>query len=149
MEIWYHFFFIFAEAGSAGKEKFGTEVVVLRLVEGLPKNQNLRVFFDNWFSTLSLICQLRSMGILATGTFRSNRIVACQLMAEKDLKNEGHGIFDYRIEENTGTYLVESFDNKCVMVGFTYAGVEATTTLERRKKKFKSNAEEKSSSAMS
>ena len=70
-------------------------------------------------------------------------------MAEKDLKNKGHGVFDYRIVKNTGTYLVELFDNKCVLVGYTYAGVEATTTLEGRRKKFKCNAEEESSSAMS
>ena len=109
---------------------------MFRLVEGLPKNQNLRVFLDNSFFTFSLLSQLRSMRILATGTLRSNRIVACQLMAEKDPKNEDHGVFDYRIEENTCTHSLKSFDIK-------------STTLERRRKKFKCNAEEESSSAMS
>ena len=57
-------------------------------------------------------------------------------MAEKDLKNEDYGVFHYRIEENACTHLLKLFDNK-------------STTLERRRKKFKCNAEEKSSSAMS
>ena len=120
------FIFIFAEASSADRVKCGTEVAEFRSVEGLPKNQNLRVFLDNSFFTLSLLFQLRSMGILATATLRSNKIVACQLMAEKDLKNEDYGVFHYRIEENTCTHLLKSFDNK-------------STTLERRRKKFKCN----------
>ena len=84
-------FFIYAGARSAGTESCGAQDIVLRLVEGVPKNKNFRIFFDNWFSTFSLLCELRNRCILATGTFHSNRIGGCPLMSEKDLKKEGRG----------------------------------------------------------
>ena len=55
---------------------------VLRFTEQLPKDQNYRLFFDNWFSTFPLLINLYSMGILATATSRSNRIPGCPLMAD-------------------------------------------------------------------
>ena len=124
-------FFIYAGARSAGTESCGAEDVVLHLVEGVPKNKNFRIFFDNWFSTLSLLCELRNRGILATGTFRSSRIGGCPLMSEKDLKKEGRGSYDYRTDQNTGTHLLKWFDNKCVLLGSTYSGVKASSTVQR------------------
>jgi len=32
--------------------------IVLRLVDGLPKRQNYKIFMDNWFTSLSLMCAL-------------------------------------------------------------------------------------------
>ena len=40
-------FFIYAGARSVGTESCGAQDVVLRLVEGVPKNKNFRIFFDN------------------------------------------------------------------------------------------------------
>ena len=56
------------------------------LLEEIPMNQNYRVFFDNWFSTLPLLIKLHSMGILSTAKLRSNRVVGCPLMSDKGLK---------------------------------------------------------------
>ena len=56
-------FFLYAGKHSAGAENCGAEKSVLRLVENIPKNQNFRVYFDNWFSTLALLDKLDSMGI--------------------------------------------------------------------------------------
>ena len=50
---------------------------------------------------------------------------------KKDLKKEGRGAYDHRLDQNTGTHLVKWFDNECVLVGSNFAVVEATTTLER------------------
>ena len=107
-------FFIYAGPKSAGREKCGAGDTVLRLVEELPKNRNFQIFIDIWFSTLSLFSELRSMGILVTGTFRSNRLAGSS-MVEKDLKKQGRGSFDYR----TGS----KFWNN--------SGVECTDTVER------------------
>ena len=86
---------------------------------------------DNWFSTLLLLSELKTMGILSIVTFRSNRLGGCPLMSEKDLKKCGCGSFDYRTDYNTGTQLLKLFDNKCVVVGSSFAGVECTNTVER------------------
>jgi len=42
--------------------------IVLRLVEGLPMGQNYKMFMDNWFTSFSLMCALKEIGILALGT---------------------------------------------------------------------------------
>ena len=115
-------FFIYAGARSAGTESSGAQDVVLHSVEGVPKNKNFRIFFYIWFSTLSLLCELRNRDILDTGTFLSNRIGGCPLMSEKDLKKEGRDSYDYRTDQNTGTHLLKWFDNKCVLLGSTYSG---------------------------
>ncbi|KAJ8887401.1 hypothetical protein PR048_013616 [Dryococelus australis] len=42
--------------------------IALRLVECILENQNLMLFFDNWFSSLPLFTVLADMGIGALGT---------------------------------------------------------------------------------
>ena len=46
--------------------------VVLRLVEHLPKHVGHKVYFDNLFTSLNLVQQLKSEGIWSLGTVRSN-----------------------------------------------------------------------------
>ena len=91
-------FFMYGGKHNAGAKRCGAEESVLHLVEELPKHKNFRVYFDNWFSTLPLLIKLYSFGILATATFRSNRIGLYPLMCDKHLKSEGRGSFDYRVD---------------------------------------------------
>ena len=73
----------------------------------MPKHKDFRIFFDNWFSTLQLLNELKTMGILGTGTFRNNRIGKCPLLSEKELKSQGRGSWDYRPEfRNTFSKMV-------------------------------------------
>ena len=78
-----------------------------QLLEEIPKNQNYRVFFDNWFSTLPLLIKLHSMGILSAATLRSNRIVGCPLMSDKDLRATGSGSFDYHVDLSSSLRVVK------------------------------------------
>ncbi len=48
--------------------------VVVRLCQHLPYNNSHQLFFDNWFTTLDLLIYLKSKGILACSTVRSNRL---------------------------------------------------------------------------
>ena len=133
--------FFYAGQKSAGREKCGASEVALRLIEQLPKNQNLQLFMDNWFSTLSLLSALKTMGILSIATFCSNRLGGCQLMSKNDLKKHSHGSDDYQIDYNTRTHLLKWCDNKCVVVGSSFAEVECTNTAKKydlaQKKKVK------------
>ena len=52
-------------------------------------------------------------------------------MSEKDLKKRVRVSFDYRTIYNNRTYFLKWFDNKCVVVGSSFAGVEWTDTVER------------------
>ncbi|XP_036347282.1 piggyBac transposable element-derived protein 1-like, partial [Rhagoletis pomonella] len=47
--------------------------VVLYLAQNLPKHKNFKLYFDNWFTSVSLLIALKEMGIFATGTIRKNR----------------------------------------------------------------------------
>ncbi|XP_065652995.1 piggyBac transposable element-derived protein 2-like [Hydra vulgaris] len=71
------------------------------------------------------------MGILATGTFRNNRIGKCPLLSEKELKSQGRGSWDNRVDQNSGIHLVKWFDNKAVTLGSTHAGVTGSIKVKR------------------
>ncbi|XP_049306580.1 piggyBac transposable element-derived protein 1-like isoform X2 [Bactrocera dorsalis] len=72
--------------------------IVLFLSSNLPVNQNFKLFFDNWFSSISLMIALKEKGILAVGTIRSNRLKNCALISEKDLQKRGRGSSDFKYE---------------------------------------------------
>ena len=111
---------------SAGNKKTGALESVLRFVEQLSKNQNYRLFFDNWFSTFPLLINLYSMGIFATATSRSNRIAGFPLMADKDSKSPGQGSFDYSSGLNSLLCVLKWFDNKGVIVASIFSCVAAS-----------------------
>ena len=68
------------------------------------------------------------MGILATATFRMNRLAGCPLMCDKDLKKEGRGSFDYRTDMISTLRVIKWHDNKAVTVVSTFGGVGALPT---------------------
>lgn len=65
---------------SAEKKDFGLGGdVVLNLTElaKLPSHNGVKIYFDNFFTSLSLLRHLRQLGYYATGTIRANRIENC------------------------------------------------------------------------
>ena len=98
-------FFIYSGTNTLGGAQCSCEDIVLRLIEYLHAHQNFRLFLDNWFSTISLMQKLNKEGILVTATFRLNRIGHCPLTAERELKHQGRGSFDYRSDQNSGFIL--------------------------------------------
>ena len=70
-------------SGSSSKIKCTGSNIVMKLLETLPKGENYKLFFDNWFCTLDLLLQLKEMKILTTATIRMDRIKGCPLVAEK------------------------------------------------------------------
>ena len=64
--------------------------VVYRLTRFLPENGNYKVFFDNIFTSIQLIIDLKNDGIWAVGTIRKDRLKGAQhyLLSEKDLKKK-------------------------------------------------------------
>ena len=63
--------------------------IMLRLLDGLRKGQNYKVFTDNWFTSFSLMCALKEMGILALGTVRISRLPGCSLKTDQVMKKLG------------------------------------------------------------
>ena len=57
-------FFLRRGKNSTGGNSFSAGAIVLKLSDRIPRNQGFRIFFDNWFSTLDLMVQLKAMGTL-------------------------------------------------------------------------------------
>ena len=80
--------------------------IVIKLCETLPKKANHIIYFDNYFNFLELQLALKSEGIWSVGTIRANRLRGCNLKTEKDLRKEGGGSSDSKVDANSGLAVV-------------------------------------------
>ena len=105
------------------------ESVVLRLVEGL-KNTHATIFFDNFFSSPTLIQKLFDDGLYGIGTVRKDRKHMPNLKADKELKR-GESQFLYHKNVMVSKWM----DNRGVlMVGSAVDEFDTTSTVQRRAK---------------
>nr|XP_039255146.1 piggyBac transposable element-derived protein 3-like [Styela clava] len=105
--------------------------IVLRLVREMPRGLNYKCYFDNWFTSLELIAELKQMGILAVGTIGKNRLRNCKVKDDKELGKAGRGSYEILYETTTGLRVVKWYDNKAVLLASSYAGVEPVDKCER------------------
>lgn len=105
--------------------------VVLEMVSTLPDGHNFKVFADNFFTSLALVLELKQRSIFYVGTIRLNRMKQCPLLVVKDLKKQGRGSFDHRLDINSGVIAVSWFDNRAVNLVSSYVGVEPLHTVRR------------------
>ena len=69
--------------------------VVMSLTEDRVKaHRNYRLFFDNYFSSSSLIQELYTKGIYCTGTVRANRVGSLPIKPNSELVKQGRGAMD-------------------------------------------------------
>lgn len=115
--------------------------VVMRLVEQLLHGQNVRCYMDNYFSSLALYRELKALGILASGTIRSNRLHGCPLKSDKDLKKEGRGSYDSKVTEHGDVVIVRWHDNGPVNMISTLVGVGKPTKVKRWSEALKQHVE--------
>lgn len=110
--------------------------VVVRLAREIPINQNYRLFFDNYYTSLPLIEFLSHRGILALGTVRRNRIPNCKLPEEKQLKRQPRGTSVEQVASYNGIdiSLVAWRDNKIVHLVSNFAGKNPTSVVRRFEK---------------
>ncbi|KAH8035585.1 hypothetical protein HPB51_007768 [Rhipicephalus microplus] len=105
--------------------------VVMRLVESLPKAQNIKCYMDNYFTSVKLFLELKKIGILASGTIRGNRLAGCVMKTDKEMKKEGRGSYDERVSQNDEVVLVRWQDNGTVNMASTHLGVGNIGTVRR------------------
>ena len=65
--------------------------VVLQLVSNLPKSQSYDLFFDNFFTSFSLLEKLTELGHFGTGAIKENCVDKRVLKNSVDMKKEGRG----------------------------------------------------------
>lgn len=105
--------------------------IVMRLIKNLPKLMNFKCYFDNYFTSIGLLRELKALGIWATGTIRANRLQGCPLKTDKQLKQEGRGSFDAKVTEEGDVTVVRWQDNGVVNVASTFVGVGQPSNVRR------------------
>lgn len=80
---------------------------------------------------MPLFRELKSLGILSSGTIRANRLLGCQLRSEKELKKEGRGSYDSKIAEEEDVVIVRWHDNGPVNMISTVVGLGNITKVNR------------------
>ncbi|CAK1582202.1 unnamed protein product [Parnassius mnemosyne] len=111
--------------------------VVVRLSRMIPRHQNYRLYFDNYFTSLHLLEYLAKEGILGLGTIRRNRIPDCKLSSEKEIMKKDRGYSEEYIADVNGVDVstVVWKDNKLVTLASTFTGLNPISEVRRYDKK--------------
>ena len=124
--------------------------IVLRLTKILARHINHKVYYDNWFSSVSLLVELEKMGIQSLGTVRPNRLPGCNFSSDKAMKQQGRGALEEKIAnvEDIRVLAIKWYDNKPVHLLSSFAGAYPTSAVRRWDKKEKKNVEVQCPSAV-
>jgi hypothetical protein len=116
-----------------GKEddKEGTlaENVVLRLISKINLVEH-RLFSDNFFTTISLLIQLKKKNIGATGTIKTNR----KLFPKELLRKEQLQLGEYKYYTSNQISVVKWQDKEPVFISSNFFDSEETATVTRTEK---------------
>ena len=98
-------------------------VVVIRLVENLPKNVGHKLYMDNLFTGILLFKHLKSQGIWAIATITGNRLKSAEriLESKKQLPKD----------TNTNITVLRWLDNGIVQLTSTFMGPELDDLVKR------------------
>lgn len=107
--------------------------VVMRLARMIPRNQNFKLYFDNYFTSLRLMEYLAKEGILSLGTIRRNRIPDCKLSSEKVILKKERGYSEEYVADVNGIDVstVAWKDNRIVNLASTFAGQKPESDVRR------------------
>ncbi|KAH7979204.1 hypothetical protein HPB49_008633 [Dermacentor silvarum] len=105
--------------------------VVMRLVEHTPHGHNMRVYTDNYFSSVPLLRELKEVPILASNSIRSNHLLRCPLKSDKELKQTGRGSYDRKVSEEGDIVIVRWHDNGPGNMVSTIIGIRELSKVKR------------------
>ncbi|XP_039281477.1 piggyBac transposable element-derived protein 3-like isoform X1 [Nilaparvata lugens] len=105
--------------------------VVMDLISELPSDRKYCFFFDNFFTSLKLLEELRNNGHYGTGTIRVDRVQGAPLRQPQDLKKEPRGTFHQVTDTDTNITLVRYMDNSVFTMASTATGVQPMGKAKR------------------
>jgi len=108
------------------------EHVVLSLVDLIPVKSQHELYFDNFFSSYSLLLQLRELQMKATGTIREGRYADAKLAHKSKFNKTERGKFEYCSDGKV--CVVRWSDNNVVTCGSNFDRVHPVIMVERRVK---------------
>ncbi|CAH1973947.1 unnamed protein product [Acanthoscelides obtectus] len=114
---------------------------LVKMLEGLPDNIKsfpISFYFDNLFTSFSLLSYLCLKGYGGTGTMRDNRIPkGCLLLDKKHLQKREKGYFENVISRTDGVLVAKWVDNSVVSIATNKYGVTPATNVKRYSQKEK------------
>ncbi|KAH8031173.1 hypothetical protein HPB51_013539 [Rhipicephalus microplus] len=134
-----HDFIIYEGKGTAHDNGFGISGdIVIDLVKDLPENRNRKLFFDDCFSRLCLVDELKRKGSLSVGTVRVDRTEKCPLTPDATLKAQGKGSVDFRVDEDSNIGVIKWMMDVSTVYGWlvynatvpSYLSKEAKNTVQ-------------------
>ena len=105
--------------------------IVMRLVENIPRNENFEVFFDNYFTSIALLLELKALGMYSLGVVKSNRMAGVVLKPKTAMQKEGRGSMDSRVTKSREVVVVRWHDNNSVNVASTFVGIGKIDAVKR------------------
>ena len=92
------------------------------------------LYFDNFFTSYKLLCELSDKGVKATGTVRETRIANAtkKIISSKDLKKEERGTFDFCSDGKV--YVAKWHDNSIVTIASNWENHQPVHKTRRRVK---------------
>lgn len=123
-------FNVYTGASGGDRETGLGEKVVLQLAESIKRNHH-HLYFDNYFSSISLLSKLFEDGTYACGTIRTNRkLYPTEISEEAKRFDRGQSTF-----RQCGNIVATAWkDNKVVNVVSTLASPTDITSVNRRQK---------------
>ncbi|KAH6948474.1 hypothetical protein HPB50_024813 [Hyalomma asiaticum] len=129
-----HDFIIYECKHSAHDNGFGISGdIVIDMVKDLPENRNHELFFDNCFSSLRLMDELKRKRFLSVGSVRVGR-TNYPVTPGATLTAKGRS---FRVDEDYNTGVVKWFDSNSVQLVSRDGSVEPTDICMRRNSKEK------------
>jgi len=129
-----HEFKIYVGKGTIQESHMGLGLsgdIVMRLLDCVPKFENHKVAFDNWFNSYALQCRSNFAGIQCIGTVRENRTGNCKFTSDGNMKVNGRGTYEYKVDTTNNIFGCKWFDNKFVHMLSNYMGAEPTDIVQR------------------
>lgn len=108
--------------------------VIMSYVDVLPHTETLkyRIFFDNLFTSISLLSDLKNRNIEATGTIRANRIdKSCKITPVNEVGKSARGTYDYCTDKKTGVCIARWNDNNVVSIATNFDSVTPVKHVNR------------------
>ena len=128
-------FYFFLYCGKEPKESPSTAPlgnrVVHKLLSVVEEPSSYVTFFDNFFTSYSLFCELQQKGFRETGTIRDKRTNRCPLKTPKQVEKMTRGSYDHRFEINDEVLIVGWKDNKAVGIASNFDTILPEVSVQR------------------
>nr|CAI5843102.1 unnamed protein product [Callosobruchus analis] len=93
---------------------------------------SFHLFFDNFFTSLHLLEELRIMGLKGTGTIRENRVgKACPLSRSTEMRKKERGAIEFVSSDTNTISLCKWHDNSVVAIASNHTKILPTLPVKR------------------